>query len=130
MAEDRQLLLAVSTAILIIIGGWLVNSSLQKRKYRLPPQVPGLPIFGNTFQIPSVQQGPWAKQFAEKYGEMFVTNAQSTSTPPSSKSVSASEILWSMESCVHYTDAGSLGSLVNLGVAHGFFSIPPELSQL
>lgn len=72
MAEDRQVLLAVSIATLIIIGGWLLKSSLQRGKYRLPPQVPGLPIFGNTFQIPAVQQGPWAKDLAEKYGEMFV----------------------------------------------------------
>ncbi|KAL6406506.1 cytochrome p450 [Ilyonectria robusta] len=71
MAEDRQVLLAVSIATLIIIGGWLLKSSLQRGKYRLPPQVPGLPVFGNTFQIPAVQQGPWAKDLAEKYGEMF-----------------------------------------------------------
>ncbi|KAH7000801.1 cytochrome P450 [Ilyonectria destructans] len=70
MAEDRQVLLAVSVAILVIFGGWLLKSSLQKGKYRLPPQVPGLPIFGNTFQIPAVQQGPWAKGLAEKYGEI------------------------------------------------------------
>ncbi|KAJ5842201.1 hypothetical protein N7534_012031 [Penicillium rubens] len=41
------------------------------KKYKLPPQVPGVPIFGNSFQIPAIQQGPWGKRLAEKYGEMF-----------------------------------------------------------
>ncbi|KAF2795132.1 cytochrome P450 [Melanomma pulvis-pyrius CBS 109.77] len=48
-----------------------LQSRLKARKYKLPPRVPGIPVFGNTFQIPLVQQGPWAKKLAEKYGEMF-----------------------------------------------------------
>ncbi|RMJ23696.1 Cytochrome P450 [Aspergillus sp. HF37] len=47
------------------------NSYQWHTKYKLPPQVPGIPVFGNTFQIPALQQGPWAKDLAEKYGEMF-----------------------------------------------------------
>ena len=39
-------------------------------KYKLPPQVPGIPVFGNTFQLPPFQQGLWASEQAKKYGEM------------------------------------------------------------
>lgn len=41
-----------------------------KRKYKLPPRVPGIPFFGNTFQIPRYNAGAWAKGLAAKYGEM------------------------------------------------------------
>lgn len=41
-----------------------------RRKYRFPNPVPGVPIFGNSLQVPAIQQGPWAKALAEKHGEM------------------------------------------------------------
>ncbi|KAF9891620.1 hypothetical protein FE257_003631 [Aspergillus nanangensis] len=66
--------LAATTAIgliLVIIIRYAYTSYQWHRKYKLPPLVPGVPIFGNTFQIPALQQGPWAKKLAEKYGEMF-----------------------------------------------------------
>lgn len=69
---NQQLILAVSTFTVVLLGLWLLQHLQQKRKYNLPPRVPGIPIFGNTFQIPALQQGPWAKKLAEKYGEMFV----------------------------------------------------------
>lgn len=59
----------------IIVGFWLLRKTRRDKKYKLPPRVPGVPIFGNTFQIPALQQGPWAKGLAEKYGEMFVLYA-------------------------------------------------------
>lgn len=49
---------------------WGVMKSRKSSEYRFPSQVPGLPVFGNTFQIPKTQQGPWAKDLAEKHGEM------------------------------------------------------------
>ncbi|KAK3326931.1 cytochrome P450 [Cercophora scortea] len=67
----QQILLAVSTVAVILIGRWIFQTIQWNRKYKLPPTVPGVPIFGNTFQIPALQQGPWAKELAEKYGEMF-----------------------------------------------------------
>jgi len=44
----------------------------KRQKYKLPPRIPGVPIFGNSFQVPAIQQGPWAQKLAEKYGEMSV----------------------------------------------------------
>ena len=40
------------------------------QKYKLPVRIPGLPIIGNTLQIPPLNQGLWGKAMAEKYGEM------------------------------------------------------------
>jgi len=67
----QQLVLAVSTLAILLLGTWLFRTVQFKRNYKLPPQVPGVPVLGNTFQIPPLQQGPWAKKLAEKYGEMF-----------------------------------------------------------
>ncbi|GAB7349605.1 hypothetical protein MBLNU459_g0292t1 [Dothideomycetes sp. NU459] len=54
---------------------WILYHYLKEREktthYRFPPQVPGPPFFGNTFQVPIWQQGGWAKSLAEKYGEMY-----------------------------------------------------------
>ncbi|RDL31768.1 Cytochrome P450 [Venustampulla echinocandica] len=44
---------------------------LQSKKYKLPPRIPGLPIFGNTFQLPPMDQGLWGIEQAKKYGEMY-----------------------------------------------------------
>ncbi|KAF2198478.1 cytochrome P450 [Delitschia confertaspora ATCC 74209] len=41
------------------------------RKYNMPVRVPGLPIVGNTLQLPLQHQGPVAAELAKKYGEMF-----------------------------------------------------------
>lgn len=61
---------AVITAIAVFIAKWTISSAQWRTTYKLPPRVPGVPVFGNAFQIPAVQQGPWAKALAEKYGEM------------------------------------------------------------
>ncbi|KAK1761678.1 cytochrome P450 [Phialemonium atrogriseum] len=59
---------------LCALGLYLAQSFIagmvRKSKYKLPPRVPGVPIFGNSFQPPATQQGPWAKKLAEKYGEI------------------------------------------------------------
>ena len=39
--------------------------------YRLPPGPRGLPILGNTLQIPAGDATPVLTKFAEKYGEMY-----------------------------------------------------------
>ncbi|KAJ9488600.1 hypothetical protein VN97_g4692 [Penicillium thymicola] len=67
--------LVLTTGVVGVIALLLVQYAYTTfrwhKKYKLPPQVPGVPIFGNTFQIPAIQQGPWGKKLAEKYGEMF-----------------------------------------------------------
>ncbi|OIW34931.1 cytochrome P450 [Coniochaeta ligniaria NRRL 30616] len=67
---SQQLILAVSTIAILLVARWLSQSIRRRKTYKLPPQVPGIPIFGNTFQVPALQQGPWAKKLAEKYGEI------------------------------------------------------------
>lgn len=64
-------------ALNVAIGGIILyalrvfmNSLAWSKKYKLPPRIPGIPVFGNTFQIPPIQQGPWAKDLADKHGEM------------------------------------------------------------
>lgn len=68
MGIPWYLMLGVGALTLFVFVN--ITKKLRATKYKLPPQVPGLPIFGNTFQIPAVQQGPWAKKLAEAYGEM------------------------------------------------------------
>jgi len=44
-------------------------------KYKLPPRVEGgVPLFGNALQLPPVghEAGVVVKQWAEKYGEMYL----------------------------------------------------------
>lgn len=41
------------------------------KHYHLPPSVPGLPLLGNTHQIPPINQGLWGLSLARKYGELF-----------------------------------------------------------
>ena len=60
----------VCAALLLFVVQKVIARWVCQSKYKLPPRIPGLPILGNALQIPSTQQGPWAKQQAEKYGEM------------------------------------------------------------
>ncbi|KAF4555597.1 Cytochrome P450-like protein 29 [Elsinoe fawcettii] len=62
---------AILGLVVLAIAAKLIQDVRWNAKYKLPPRVPGVPIFGNSFQVPPKQQGPWAKQLAEKYGEMF-----------------------------------------------------------
>ncbi|SPO07785.1 probable cytochrome P450 [Cephalotrichum gorgonifer] len=66
-----EVALASVSGLALVLGLWLLREYQYGKKYRLPPQVPGVPLFGNSFQIPALQQGPWAKDLAAKYGEMF-----------------------------------------------------------
>lgn len=72
MSLDSQnpLYYVVAASLFAFIGVVVLPEIRRKRKYRLPPQVPGIPIFGNLFQPPPVQQGEYFRRLAEKYGEM------------------------------------------------------------
>lgn len=50
----------------------LVHDYQYEKKYRFPPIVPGLPIIGNSLQLPTRVglQGPYLAKLAERYGEM------------------------------------------------------------
>lgn len=41
-------------------------------EYRLPPQVPGVPFFGNLFQMLRSDTPMYMKDLAHKYGELYV----------------------------------------------------------
>jgi cytochrome P450 len=60
--------------VLTLLGIFLQQAISRHRfnkHYKLPITIPGLPIIGNTLQIPPLHQGLWGKAMAEKYGEMF-----------------------------------------------------------
>ncbi|KAI8941340.1 hypothetical protein NX059_002565 [Plenodomus lindquistii] len=63
------------TVIGLIIVGYisflLIEDFLHLRKYRYPNLVPGLPLLGNTLQLPATDLGPYLQKLGEKYGEMF-----------------------------------------------------------
>ena len=66
----------LASGLLLIIaspvgGLWIEYVRIQK-KYRFPPLVPGLPLVGNTFQMPATDHGPYLKKLGDKYGEMYV----------------------------------------------------------
>lgn len=54
----------------IIVVQRIVSNYLWNNKYKLPPRIPGLPILGNTFQLPPMRQGLWGQEMTKKYGEM------------------------------------------------------------
>ncbi|KAH0846045.1 hypothetical protein FOPE_11433 [Fonsecaea pedrosoi] len=56
---------------LVLVATWRLNEHVKARKYRFPPRIPGVPIFGNTFQLPPLKQGLWGMEMAKRYGEMF-----------------------------------------------------------
>jgi hypothetical protein len=58
-----------AVAVLVILQR-IVSNHLASKKYKFPPRIPGLPIVGNTFQLPGNQQGQWGVEQARKYGEM------------------------------------------------------------
>jgi hypothetical protein len=58
--------------VILVIVQRAVSNHLYNKKYKFPPKIPGLPIVGNTFQLPGNQQGQWGVQMARKYSEMYV----------------------------------------------------------
>jgi hypothetical protein len=70
--STSTIILAVAAATLLWMLHLIISSAIRRRQYKLPAQVPGIPIFGNSFQMPltQVEQAPWAQKLAQKYGEM------------------------------------------------------------
>lgn len=67
---DRRLLLIAFG--LVAWAVWAASASfLHQSKYILPNPIPGVPFFGNSFQMPLEGQGPFATKLAEKTGEMY-----------------------------------------------------------
>ena len=62
----------VALSAIILLATWRLKEHAKARKYKHPPQIPGIPIFGNTFQLPPLKQGVWAIEMVQKYGEMYV----------------------------------------------------------
>lgn len=73
------------TYVVGLLIAWLASRSYKSiqfnRKYRLPPRVAGIPFFGNTFQLPSLGAGEWAREQALKYGEMYGEPFERTQQP-------------------------------------------------
>jgi len=69
----------IALAIAIIAAYFLFRDN---GKYKLPPRVEGgVPLFGNALQLPPVghEAGIVVKQWAEKYGEMYLLYSLSAS---------------------------------------------------
>ena len=62
--------LALATLLATVLQQCISRYRFNKH-YKLPPSIPGLPIIGNTHQIPPLNQGLWGKAMGEKHGEMF-----------------------------------------------------------
>ena len=70
LSQMNQIIVFLGLTAVVITYLVTLYGKKGSSKYRLPPLVPGIPIFGNALQVPPTQQGPWAKELAEKYGEM------------------------------------------------------------
>jgi hypothetical protein len=66
----------LASSLIAVIAAFILHRAVQvylwNKKYRLPPLVPGLPLLGNTFQLPLRRQGIWAREKAQQHGEMYV----------------------------------------------------------
>lgn len=60
----------VLAVLAIVVVHRVVSNYLWNKKYKLPPRVPGIPLLGNTFQVPPMGQGLWGQEVSKKYGEM------------------------------------------------------------
>ena len=69
-SQGSKAAIIATTTIVVLVFTWIVQRVRFNQKYKLPPTIPGIPFFGNSFQLPPLQQGPWAKEMAAKYGEM------------------------------------------------------------
>ncbi|CAG8952215.1 hypothetical protein HYFRA_00000955 [Hymenoscyphus fraxineus] len=62
---------AVIVLVTVMVVDRLVSNYRWNKKYKFPNRIPGIPIFGNTFQLPAVHQGVWGNEQRKKYGDMF-----------------------------------------------------------
>ncbi len=56
--------------LLVLCIRWVKQSISLRYQYRFPNPVPGLPIIGNSLQMPTTGQGPYLQALGEKYGDM------------------------------------------------------------
>jgi hypothetical protein len=71
----------IALAIAIIATYFLFRDN---GKYKLPPRVEGgVPLFGNALQLPPIghEAGIVVKQWAKKYGEMYLLYSLSSPHP-------------------------------------------------
>lgn len=58
-----------------VIAAYILQYAISRyqfnKKYRFPNVVPGLPILGNSLQVPFPAAGMWGVETAKKYGEMY-----------------------------------------------------------
>jgi hypothetical protein len=66
-----SILIAIALVVVCIFSYARVAKDKSGVPYRLPPGPKGLPIVGNTFQIPAANSGPVLARLATKYGEMY-----------------------------------------------------------
>jgi hypothetical protein len=63
------------TTLLLLIGisiySYRSNRDKHGRKYNFPPGPKGLPLMGNSFDLPPFGASALTKKWAEKYGEMY-----------------------------------------------------------
>jgi hypothetical protein len=102
VSDMSRLLISLAVAAALWLLVTLIQRLRHAAQYKLPPRVPGVPIFGNSFQIPPAQQGPWAKDLAEKHGEMSLS-------------------LFPSRVCASLKLTPVLGLPANLGVPPGYF---------
>jgi hypothetical protein len=67
---QRPIVNILLLGLVVLIAAWKIQQNVKARKYKLPPRIPGVPVFGNTFQLPPLKQGVWGIEMARKYGEM------------------------------------------------------------
>lgn len=61
------------TGLLLLYTLYHIIQYVQFRlRYRLPPQVPGVPFFGNLFQMLKADTPIYMKELAQQYGELYV----------------------------------------------------------
>ncbi|CZR68763.1 related to cytochrome P450 [Phialocephala subalpina] len=58
-------------AIAAFILQYAISRYRFNKKYKFPNVVPGLPILGNSLQVPFPAAGMWGVETARKYGEMY-----------------------------------------------------------
>src|SRR2546423_11462377 len=62
---------AILPLVLITLYSFINNRDKKGRKYVFPPGPKGLPIAGNSFQLPPFGASALTKKWAEQYGEMY-----------------------------------------------------------
>jgi hypothetical protein len=62
--------------IILTVYSFLDKRDKRGKKYLFPPGPKGLPIVGNSFQLPPFGAGQLTKKWAEQYGEMYFLPTQ------------------------------------------------------